>query len=63
MADFESRDNVTVPRWGHDTAGAIDPGVTEPASVKKDTGWVSGVDVPNGAWWNWTTNACYSHGR
>ena len=50
-----SRDTITLPRWGRTAAGvdAGSPGVVEPSSQKKDTGWVENVDTPNPSWWNW----------
>lgn len=51
--EADSNHTTPLPRWG-ETAGEVPGvGVVEPSGGKKDTGWVPGVDVPVGEWWNW----------
>ncbi|HHO53825.1 MAG TPA: hypothetical protein ENK18_23870 [Deltaproteobacteria bacterium] len=57
MGIRDSRDKFKTPRWGVPDGGdVLAPGVAEPPGVKKDTGWIPGVDTPNILWWNWLHN-------
>jgi hypothetical protein len=51
--EANSRHTAKIPRWAETAAQVPDSSIVEPASGKKDTGWVIGVDDPNLGWWNW----------
>lgn len=53
MGIRDSRHTITVPRWAVSTGEVLDPNAVAPPGPQQDTGWVPGVDVPVGNWWNW----------
>lgn len=53
MGIRDNRASFSNPRWAVSTGETLDPNAVEPPGPQKDTGWVPGVDVPVGEWWNW----------
>jgi hypothetical protein len=50
---------ISLPRWAETVAGVPDTNITEPNEGKKDTGYVTGGDIPTSGGLNWWMRLVY----